>query len=314
MSVEIAGTAGSRDRPLLAAPGGTADNPMLGILLTLVAMAVFSCMDAISKHLTEHLPVMEVGWARYLICVLLLLPSVARGRFRTLHSAVPRLQVLRALGMAGSSVFFIMAVAQLPLAEATSIGFVSPLFITALSVPFLGEKVGIRRWSAIVVGLIGVTIVVRPGSSAFDPAALLPLASAASWAVGIILTRKMSSSDTTLTTLTYTNLVGLVICTAIIPAIWVTPGLDDALLFLIAGTLSAVGQWLLITAYRRAATSTLAPFQYSQLLWSTALGFVFFGSAPDAVTWAGAAIIVASGAYTVHREHVLHRAASAVRP
>jgi len=310
MSIEHAGKAGSQQPASLPAkPGADIDNPMLGILLTLGAMGVFSCMDAMSKHLTEHVPVMEVAGGRYFICLLWLFPVVAHGRFAAVRSTAPKLQLLRALGMNGSTVFFIMAVSQLPLAEATSIGFVSPLLITALSVPFLGEKVGIRRWSAIVVGLIGVTIVVRPGSSAFDPAALLPLASAASWAVGIMLTRKMKGWDPALTTLFYSNLVGFVTCAAILPMIWITPSLVDGLVILVMGTLSAIGQWLLIASFQRAGTSTLAPFQYSQLLWSTALGFVFFGSIPHLATWIGAAVIVASGAYTVHREHVLHRAA-----
>src|ERR1700735_1307641 len=141
-----------------------ADDPLAGILLLLLAILLFSCSDATAKYLSAGLPVVEIMWLRYVVFVLMLMPSAVRSGTGILRSTRPGLQMLRGFSMLLSSLLYISALPFLPLADATSIAFVSPLFITALSIPFLGELVGMRRWAAILIGLIGVVIVVRPGT------------------------------------------------------------------------------------------------------------------------------------------------------
>src|SRR5579875_152679 len=290
-----------------ARPGSApVDDPLRGILLLVAAMLLFSLSDATAKFLSQALPAIEIAWLRYLVFVLLMLPAARQGRSR-LVSRRPGLQAWRALSLLGSSIFFILAIGRLPLADATATSFVSPLFITALSIPLLGEKVGIRRWGAVVVGLIGVLIVVRPGTSAFNPASVLPLLSAASWAIAMVITRKTSGLDGTLTMLAYTAFIGFAVLCAALPFVWVGLGPRQIALGCFIGIASTAGQWLVVLAYRRANASLLAPFAYTQLIWSSLLGLAVFAAIPDGQTLVGAAIIVVSGIYTAHRERVVAR-------
>jgi drug/metabolite transporter (DMT)-like permease len=169
---------------------------------------------------------------------------------------------------------------------------------------FLGETVGWRRWSAAFVGLVGVLIVIRPGTSAFESAALLPLLGATSWGAAAVVTRKMSGRDHPLTTLAYSAFVGFLVLTIALPFTWTTPTGQEVLLGLCVGVLSTAGHWLVILAYRHANASAIAPFSYVQLLWATGLGYLVFASLPDAWTALGAAVIAASGLYTAYRERV----------
>jgi len=181
---------------------------------------------------------------------------------------------------------------------------VAPLLVTALSIPFLGERVGLRRWLATAVGLIGVLVILRPGTSAFHIAAFFPLVSALSWACTLIMTRMMSGKEHAATTMTYSSIAGLGILSAMVPLVWVNPTWHDILFATIVGVTSTAGQWIVVLAFRYADASVLAPFSYTQLLWVSILGFLIFGEVPDVWTVTGAAFIVASGLYTAHRERV----------
>ena len=282
------------------------DRPLRGIVLMLAALAFFSCSDAASKLMTATLPAVEVAWLRFCVFTLLMLGiAVGTGQARALRSKRPSLQTLRALGVLGSSIFFITGLSFLPMAEATAISFASPMIVTALSIPILREVVGWRRWSAVAVGLLGVLIVVRPGAEAFDRAAVFPVLSAFSWAVALVVTRKMSSADSPLVSLTYAAVVGLLITSALVQFTWVMPGWREIGLGLITGGASTVAQWLVVLAFQQARASVLAPFSYSQLIWSGLLGYVIFGNVPDRWTLIGAAVIIASGLYTAHRERTV---------
>jgi drug/metabolite transporter (DMT)-like permease len=192
----------------------------------------------------------------------------------------------------------------LPVADATAIYFISPILITALAIPFLGEKVGWRRWTAAFVGLVGVLIVIRPGTGAFNIAALLPLLGATCWAIAAVATRMMSGTDRTTTTLVYSALVGLGLLSALVPFNWRTPTGQELAVALAMGATSTVGHGLVVLAYRHASASMVAPYSYAQLIWTGTLGFMVFGSWPDAFTVLGAGIIAASGLYTAYRERV----------
>jgi drug/metabolite transporter (DMT)-like permease len=288
--------------------GGRLDAPMRGIPLLLASIALFSISDAIAKKLGETLPPVEIAWIRYAtFLAMVAIPLALPGGSRFLRSRAPKLQVLRGLGVAGSAVFFITALQFLPMAEATAINFVSPAFVTILSVLFLAERVGWRRWSALAVGMLGMLIIVRPGSEAFQASALLPVMSSASWAAAVIVTRRMAGVDPPMTTLFWTAATGFVALTLALPLWTVMPDARQVGLGIAIGVISSAAQWLVVLAYRAAPASVLAPFSYSQLLFSGLLGWAMFAAVPDGWTLLGAAIIAASGLYTAHRERVRAR-------
>ena len=281
--------------------------PWAPILQAVGAVVLFSVSDAMAKVLRVSLPAAEVAWLRYMTFAAFAAVLAARNGLPALRSRRPGLQVLRGVTLVGSAAFFIAGLGRLPLAEAAAISFISPAFITALSIPFLGEVVGIRRWAAVLAGLLGVLIVIRPGGGALQAAALFPLASAACWAVTIIVTRRMGTLDRSETTLLWSAWTGLLLLTALVPFGFIVPSAGQVALGVGIGLAASTGQYVLILAYRRAAASLLAPFSYVQLLSSTLLGALVFGAVPDGMTLLGAAVIIASGLYTVHRERVRAR-------
>ena len=283
------------------------DDPLRGIALFLAATTLFAVADTIAKYLTAELPIVQINWMRYLIFAGMALLLSTRSAGPTFRVQRPRLQLLRGVCVVSSSVLFIFGIREMPLAEAASIGFVAPLLITVLSIPLLGEVVGIRRWAAVVVGLIGVLVVIRPGTSAFQPAALLVVASASCWSLGLVLTRKMSGSERAATTLLWSACTGLVLLSVLLPFNFKMPTPAQMGLALVQGMLSSVGQWMVIQAHRMAPASTLAPIIYVQLIWSTIAGYIVFAALPDGWSMLGAAIIIASGLYTAHRERARAR-------
>jgi drug/metabolite transporter (DMT)-like permease len=292
--------------------GAPRDDPMRGIPLLLAAIALFSISDALAKHLGETLPPLMIAWLRYAaFLALTTIPLMRRGGSQILSSRAPRLQVLRGLCVAGSALAFIVALRFLPLAEATAINFVSPAFVTVLSVIFLAERVGWRRWSAIGVGILGMLIIIRPGAAAFQPEAMLPMLSSAAWACAVIVTRRMGTLDAPATTLFWTAATGFVVLTLLLPFGAAMPDGRQLAIGLLIGLVSSIAQWLVVLAYRAAPASVLAPFSYVQLVFSALLGLVAFGALPDRWTLLGAAVIAASGLYTAHRERVRSRAAPA---
>ncbi len=220
---------------------------------------------------------------------------------------MPWQQTARAAAVLGSAVVFMAGLDALPIADATAINFVSPLVVTALSIPLLSEKVGLRRWIAVLVGFAGVLVIIRPGSGTFGWAALLPLFSATLWAVGLILTRRMSPTEPALTTLSYSTFLAAIALTLVLPFVWQTPDAGALVLLLVIGVISVTAQYLMIVGYSHAAASVLAPLTYTQMIWSTTLGYLVFGAVPGLFTWIGGAIIVASGLYVLHRQRVRSR-------
>jgi drug/metabolite transporter (DMT)-like permease len=289
-----------------AAPA-RADRPLRGIALLLASTVFLGMSDATSKYLSATLPSIEIAWIRFLVFALIMIPAMVPGSPRfALRTQRPVLQVMRGMALLGSSLLFISGLRFLPIAEASATSFVSPLFVTALSIFFLGEKVGLRRWLATAVGLVGVMIILRPGTGAFHPAAFFPVVSAFAWACTLIMTRMMSGRERVMVTMTYSSIVGFAVLCALVPFVWVTPSWHDILFGLLIGVASTAGQWIVVLAFRYADASVLAPFSYTQLLWVSVLGFLIFGEVPDIWTITGAVFIVASGLYTAHRERVRH--------
>jgi len=292
------------EKPAKVAPA-RADRPFRGIALILASTVFLGASDVTAKYLSATLPSIEIAWIRFLVFALIMVPAmVPRSPVYSLRTGQPGLQLLRGAALLSSSLFFISGLRFLPIAEASATGFVSPLFVTALSILFLGERVGLRRWLATAIGLIGVMIILRPGTSAFHPAAFFPLVSALGWACTLIMTRVMSGREHASTIMTYSSIAGVIILTALVPFVWVMPTWHDILFGILIGIASTAGQWIVVLAFRYADASVLAPFSYSQLLWVSILGFLVFGEVPDVWTITGAIFIVASGLYTAHRERL----------
>jgi drug/metabolite transporter (DMT)-like permease len=281
-----------------------ADRPFRGIVLIIGSTVFLACSDAMAKYLSLSLPSIEIAWIRFLVFAMIFLPAMLTTKPNVFRSTRPGLQVWRGVALLSSSLFFITGLRFLPIAAASATSFVAPIFVTALSIAFLSEKVGLRRWLATIVGLFGVMIIVRPGSSAFHLAAVLPIISAFGWACTLIMTRMISGKDGAITTMAYSSVVGLIILTALVPFGWITPSWHDIFLGVCVGLASTIGQWIVVLAFRYGDASVLAPFSYSQLVWVTVLGFLIFGEIPDLWTLVGAAVIIASGLYTAHRERL----------
>jgi len=292
-------------KSILPAAPARADRPFRGILLILLSTIFLGTSDVTSKYLSATLPSIEIAWIRFLVFMLIMVPAMVPGSpLYALPTNRLGLHLMRGAALLGSSLLFISGLRFLPIAEASATAFVSPLFVTALSIVFLSESVGLRRWLATAVGLIGVLIILRPGSSAFHPAAVFPLVSAFCWALTLIMTRMLSGKERAITTMTYSSIAGFGILCALIPLVWVAPTWHDVLFGILIGVASTAGQWIVVLAFRYADASVLAPFSYTQLLWVSILGFLVFGEVPDVWTVTGAAFVVASGLYTAHRERV----------
>ena len=282
-----------------------ADRPFKGIALILASTIFLGISDVTAKYLSATLPSIEIAWIRCVVFALIMMPAMMPGSpLFALPTNRLGLQLMRGVTVLASSLFFISGLRFLPIAEASATGFVAPLLVTALSIVFLNEKVGMRRWIATGVGLIGVIIILRPGTGAFHPAAFFPLVSALAWACTLIMTRMMSGTERAITVMTYSSIAGVCILSALVPFVSVTPTWHDIAFGIFIGVASTAGQWIVVLAFRYADASVLAPFSYTQLLWVSILGFLIFGEVPDVYTVTGAAFIVASGLYTAHRERV----------
>jgi drug/metabolite transporter (DMT)-like permease len=277
---------------------------LTGIALMCGAIACFALLDATAKFLNLHMSTLEVAWARYtgafLFPFMLSNPWTRPGLTVTPR---PGLQIGRSVLLLGSTLCNFAALRYLQLDEAQALTFSTPFFIAALSGPILGERVRWRRWTAIAVGFVGVLVVTRPGAGSFHPAALLSIMAAMFYALYAITTRMLARTDSNETTLFYSNIVGAVVLLPVLPFVWTTPT-DPLVIALMvgAGAIGSVGHYLLIAAHRLAPAAVLAPFIYTGIVSAIALGFLVFGNLPNRWTLAGAAIVIGSGLYILHRE------------
>ena len=271
-----------------------------GILITLLAMLMFGLMDAASKYLSTRYPTPQIIWLRYAFTIPLLLlvlgPSGAR---RSLRSARPWLQVLRSMLLVTEIGLVVWCFGRLPLADVHAILALTPLAVTALAVPLLGEAVGPRRWAAIGVGLLGVLLIVRPGVGAIQPASLVALLSVALYALYQVLTRLVGRVDSAETSLLWQLVVGAVVLSVVVPFAWRPPPLEHWPLFVLVAALGGIGHYAMIKALQLSPAAVVQPFTYTLLLWAVIIGYLGFGDVPDALTLVGAGVVVAAGIYSV---------------
>ena len=301
------------------------DRPLAGIAYLVLALGVLVIQDVIMKLLSDQYPVWQFGVIRSVVAVGIIAGVlVATGKTAEFRPNRPALIALRGVLLFGGYTCYYLAIASVSLAEASSIFVVAPLLLTALSVPVLGERVGPRRWAAVVVGFIGVLIIIHPGFGGMQPALLIALGSPICYAMMLTITRKVGQADTG-ATLTLYNLAvfGLASAAGSLVMLFVDPVLTDdpSLAFLTrrwalptpthlgmmiaTGAITALGHWCSAQAYRITPTSVLSPFEYTSFVWSVILGYIIWGHLPGALTFAGAAIVVLSGGYIMRREAFL---------
>lgn len=277
---------------------------LVGILLMTGAVASFACLDSTAKYLSAHMDTVQIVWARYASAFLLAFAFINPFRYPGLmRTRRLGLQMGRSLLLLLSTIFNFVAVRYLQLDQTTAIMFMTPFLVALLAGPMLGEWVGPRRWAAIIAGFCGVLVVTRPGFGGIHPAALLCVAGSFCYATYSIATRLLSRTDSSQTTLFYSNLVGFVAMSVILPPFFSLP--TDPLIILLMVTIGAFGSFghfLLIVAHRMAPAPILAPFVYSQIVWMTSLGYIVFADVPSYWTLAGTAIVIASGLYLLFHE------------
>lgn len=280
----------------------------LGIGLMILGFMFFSAADATAKFLTQDFQPFQIAWFRQLGLLSVGIWILATRGLPVLKTKRPVLQVLRGCAAALSASAFIFAVGYVPLADAVAVSFVAPFAVTILAALVLRETVGIRRWTAVTVGFIGTLIVIRPGLGILHPAIFVVLAAASLFAVRQILSRVLGPVDRTSTTVTFTAISSVVLLTVPMAFVWQTPtSLQQVLLILLLAAAAGTGELLIIRALELAEAATLAPMQYTMIIWSTGLSWLVFSQLPDGWTLLGAAIIMASGIYTLHRERLAAR-------
>ena len=289
-------------------------NVRLGIVMMLSGVALFAVGEAMVKTLARDHSIAQIVWARYTFHALVFLIVFSRvGIVRQMRTGRPGLQLARSVLLLAATAFFFTALRYLPLADAVGINLVAPLLVTFFSIPILGERVGVRRWAAIMVGFAGALIIIRPGFGAAHWAVFMPLGTAVCYALYQILTRIGARTEDARTSLFWTSAVGVLATSALVPFVWTAPTFVGWLLMAATGTAFGLGHYVLIRGLEYAPASTLSPFNYTQIVWASALGIVVFGHYPDAFTLGGAAVVVASGLYVWRREMAVRGAPSAAR-
>ena len=276
---------------------------MKAIFYNLLAWAILPFMDTIAKYLSSELSFFQITWARYFFTVFWVFPFMFFFYRKNLKwSSQPKLQIFRGLTLFFANVLFFYSISVISMAKALTLAFVAPLITTALSPIFLGEKVGFRRWAAVIIGFLGSLIVIRPGFIEFNFASLAALGTGLFYGIYLIITRKLHSSDSPLLTLLLTGVVGAIVGSFLVPFVWIDPTFSQWSLLSLMGIFACLGHLFLILSLKYADASKLAPFGYFEIITNVILGYYYFGDFPSSWTWAGLSIIICSGIYISLRE------------
>ena len=276
---------------------------MKAIILNLSAWAVLPFMDSIAKYLASELSFFQITWSRYFFTVVWTLPFMFFFFRKNLKwSQNPKLQILRGLTLFIANICFFYSISIISMAKALTLAFVAPLVTTALSPLLLKEKVGIRRWSAVLIGFIGSLVVIRPGILEFNLATIAALGTGCFYGIYLVITRKLHTTDNPLLTLLFTGVVGLIVGSFFVPIVWINPTSTQWLWLALMGIFACLGHILLILSLRYADASKLAPFGYFEIITNVILGYYIFNDFPDFWTFLGLIIIIFSGIYVLRRE------------
>ena len=281
---------------------------MKAITFNLLAWVMLPIMDGFAKYLSSDLPVLQITWARYFFTVAFTLPIMFFFfRKNLVWTDKPKLQLIRGLILLTANVCFFYSISIISLAKALTLAFIAPLIVTAFSPIFLGEKVGFRRWSAVIIGFIGSMVVIRPGFLEINLASLAALGTGVMYGFYLIITRKLSSSDNPLLTLLLTGVVGAIIISFVMPFVWIKPTLNQWSMMAAIGIFACVGHLFIILSLKYADASKLAPFSYFEIVTNIIIGYYFFSDFPDKWTFLGLFIIILSGIYISRRENIVKR-------
>lgn len=275
-------------------------NPLIGIVLILLSGLLLASHDALSKQLALVYSVFLIVWVRNLTQLTLMTVGFApRMKGDLVRTRRPLLQLARALSQVGISVFLLVGLRYIPLGEATAVMFLSPLFVTLLSVVVLKERVSVGQWASVVLGFVGVLIIVRPGGDLFTPAILWPLAASLCLSSYFMLTRRLNGTDHPVTSNYLSSLIATLLFSLAVPFVWELPEGKHLLMMIGMGALGMMGHLVLTRAYAYGSAATLAPFTYGQIFFATLLGALLFDHMPDALGLLGMAVLIASGGLSV---------------
>lgn len=278
-----------------------------GLLQLLGAVLLFTMLDALAKDLVARYSFVIVLWARFAV-QLALVALYLRGNFSAhLRTAIPGLHIARGLTQLGAGAFFFASLAHIGLAEATALADLNPVFITLGAALFLGERIGAHRIGAVLAALVGAWMIVRPGSDAFTPAAILPLLCALFYAANALITRAVGRSEPVATVMVLSSLIGTGLVTLALPFYFAPVAMADIPRLIGVGVMGTLAQVLVIRAFGSTEASVLAPFGYVGIVFAMLWGVLFFGEWPDGMTLAGALVIVLAGLYVWHRETRVRR-------
>ena len=279
---------------------------MKAITFNLLAWVMLPIMDGFAKYLSSDLPVLQITWARYFFTVAFTLPIMFFFfRKNLVWTDKPKLQLIRGLILLTANICFFYSISIISLAKALTLAFIAPLIVTAFSPIFLGEKVGFRRLSAVIIGFIGSMVVIRPGFVEINLASLAALGTGVMYGFYLIITRKLSSSDNPLLTLLLTGVVGSIISSFVMPFVWIKPTLNQWSMMAAIGIFACVGHLFIILSLKYADASKLAPFSYFEIVTNIIIGYYFFSDFPDKWTFLGLFIIILSGIYISRRENIV---------
>jgi drug/metabolite transporter (DMT)-like permease len=276
---------------------------MKAIVLNLSAWVMLPIMDGFAKYLSTTLPVLQITWSRYFFTVVIVLPvMLIFFRKNLTWTEQPKLQLIRGLILFCANILFFYSISIISLAKALTLAFIAPLIVTALSPVLLGEKVGFRRWAAVVTGFIGSLIVIRPGFVELNLASIAALGTGVLYGFYLIITRKLHDADNPLLTLLLTGIVGVILGTMIMPTVWVQPTINEWYMMFAIGFFASIGHLFLILSLKYADASKLAPFSYFEIVTNIIIGYFFFKHFPDYWHLLGLFIIISSGIYIFRRE------------
>jgi drug/metabolite transporter (DMT)-like permease len=276
---------------------------MKAIILNLSAWVMLPVMDGFAKYLSSTLPILQITWSRYFFTVVFVLPiMLVFFRKNLTWTEQPKLQLIRGLLLFCANILFFYSISIISLAKALTLAFIAPLIVTLLSPILLGEKVGFRRWAAVIVGFIGSLIVIRPGFVEFNLASSAALGTGVMYGFYLIVTRKLHNSDNPLLTLLLTGSVGAILGSIIMPTVWVQPTINEWYMMFAIGFFASLGHFFLILSLRYADASKLAPFGYFEIVPNIIIGYFFFNHFPNQWHFLGLFIIISSGIYIFRRE------------